>query len=468
MGRWPMRGLAPSQCHTLFTPESHPLTVPPVICRRTSSSFVRFRRLLVCVGLVCASGLVQATVYQVGPGRVYKNLQAVTGLLKGGDTVMVDGGVSYPGGVTFGLHTGPAIQIIGLRVNGRRPIITGSTAVMRVFGSHYVIEGFDITEGGDAGTKRCFYNAGDDVTLRDCVVHDSRCTGIAGSDSSGSLTLDRVEVFHCGTGLYAHQIYVGSSLANYPAALFRMQYCYVHDGTGGNNVKSRVTRNEIEYNWIEGAAYHELDMVGPDPKAQKTPPGGIHCDADIIGNVFVKRANTAGTLARFGTDSTASSRGRYRFINNTVVVESRKAAGFGLFWFKGEVDSLSVWNNVFATSVGPMKFVRLEVTLTPQLSGDGNWVPAGSASVPQAWGIFTGPDPGFVNAAGGDYRPAPGSPLIGAGKAFPPGIVVTGVPPERKAPVVGGALRPAARARDIGAFPYEAAHPQVTSAEAGQ
>jgi hypothetical protein len=337
---------------------------------------------------------------------------------------------------------------------------------MRVFGSRYVIEGFDITAGGDSHTMRCFYNVGNDVTLRDSVVHDCGCTGIAGSDVSGSLTLDRVEVYHCGTGLYAHQIYVGSSLSKYPTALFRMRYCYVHDGTGGNNVKSRVTRNVIEYNWIEGAAFHELDLVGPDPKAQKTPAGGVHCDADIIGNVFVKRANTAGTLARFGSDGTASSRGRYRFINNTVVVESGEAAGFGLFWLKGEVDSLAVWNNVFATEVGPLKLVRSDITtVTPALSGNGNWIPANSANVPQAWGIITGADPGFLNVAGGDYRPAAGSPLIGAGSALPGGIVVSGVPPARKAPVISGALRPAARAKDIGAFPYEAQHPAVSGAD---
>jgi len=341
-------------------------------------------------------------------------------------------------------------------------VISGGIGVMRVYGNHYVIEGFDITTGGDSRTTRCFYNAGNDVTLRDCVVHDSACTGIAGSDVAGSFTLERVEVYHCGTGLYAHQIYVGSSLAKYPRALFRMRYCYVHDGTGGNNVKSRVTRNEIEYNWIEGATFHELDMVGPDPKAQKTPVGGIHCDADIIGNVFVKRANTGGTVARFGSDGTASSRGRYRFINNTVVVESTEAAGFGLFWLKGEVDSLAVWNNVFATAAGPMKFVRVETTVAPVLSGNGNWVPTGSLNLPQVWGVITGADPGFVNEAGGDYAPAPGSPLIGAGSVLPAGIVVSGVPTARKAPVTNGALRPAGRAKDIGAFPYISQRPQVS------
>ena len=54
----------------------------------------------------------------------------------------------------------------------------------------------------------------------------------------------------------------------YPGAVFRMQHCYVHDANGGNNVKSRAERNEIYYNWIEGAYYHELELIGPDGQAE--------------------------------------------------------------------------------------------------------------------------------------------------------------------------------------------------------
>jgi hypothetical protein len=396
-----------------------------------------------------------AAVYEVGPGRPYKSLQEVTGLLQSGDVVTVEGGVTYPGGVTLAANgRGGVITIVGKRVGGKRPALVGGTAVMRVLGSHYVIEGFDLTAGDDPKTARCFYNVGDDVTLRDCVVHDCHCTGIAGSDSSGSLTLDRVEVFHCGNGLYAHQIYVGSSLAKYPKALFRMQECYIHDGAGGNNVKSRTTRNEIEYNWIEGAAFHELDLVGPDPKAQKTPKGGIHCDADIVGNVLVVTANSLGTVARMGSDGTGSSRGRYRFVNNTVIVAAKGAAGFGLFWLKGEVDSLTACNNVFWSEAGPLNLIREESVPPPKLTGEGNWLPEGTKNVPPTWKVIEGTDPGFTNPAWGDYRPAAGSPLIGAGSVPPAGIEVTGVPPVRKEPVGGGTVRPAGRGRDIGAFPF--------------
>ena len=74
-----------------------------------------------------------------------------------------------------------------------------------------------------------------------------------------------------------------------------------------------------------GAAFHELDLVGPDPKAQGTPAEGVHCDADVVGNVLVVGSTTQGTVARLGSDGTGASRGRCRFANNTVIV--RGSAG---------------------------------------------------------------------------------------------------------------------------------------------
>jgi hypothetical protein len=423
------------------------------------------RRLSICLApLIFIGSEIDAAVYQVGPGRSYATLQEVTSLvrLQPGDVVTVDGGgMKYSGGVTLRANGAPGsgvISIIGIPVDRVRPILSGVTtqgeAVLRVLGNHYLIAGFDLTAGGDPRAARCFYNVGDDVTLRDSLVHDCDFTGIAGSDASGSLTLERVEVCRCGKGLYAHQIYVGSSLATYPDALFRMRFCYLHDGAGGNNVKSRVTRNDIEYNWIEGAFYHELDLVGPDPKAQKMPPG-VHCDADVIGNVLVKTAASQGTVARLGSDGTASSRGRYRFAYNTVIVRARKSAGFGLFWLEGQVDSVGLWNNVFWSEAGPLNMMRRESATPPAFEGNGNWLPEGTTDVPQAWKAIRGRDPKFLNPAREDYRPAAGSPLIGAGCLPPAGMAAISLPPGPKTPALE-TPRPAGRKKDIGAYPMTA------------
>ena len=98
------------------------------------------------------------------------------------------------------------------------------------------------------------------------MVHDCPRQGILGADNdSGSLTLERVEVHHCGGGTQDHQIYMASDEVAHPGSVFRMQSCWIHDANGGNNVKSRAERNEIYFNWIEGAFYHELELIGPDP-----------------------------------------------------------------------------------------------------------------------------------------------------------------------------------------------------------
>ena len=70
-----------------------------------------------------------------------------------------------------------------------------------------------------------------------------------------------------------------------------MQHCYVHDGNGGNNVKSRAERNEIYYNWIEGAVYHELELIGPDRRAAAGWSEDLaREDSDVVGNVLRKTA----------------------------------------------------------------------------------------------------------------------------------------------------------------------------------
>src|SRR5262249_45497522 len=140
--------------------------------------------------------------------------------------------------------------------------------------------------------------------------------GILGAETnSGSLTLDYVEVHHCGSGTNVHSIYMDIDLTMYPNAAFRMQHCYVHDGLGGNEIKSRAVRNEIYYNWIEGAYYRELELIG-----RLTNPSSLPMNSDVVGNVIVKKgAQSNYYSARIGSDGDGTSNGQYRFVNNTFI-----------------------------------------------------------------------------------------------------------------------------------------------------
>jgi MYXO-CTERM domain-containing protein len=365
---------------------------------------------------VALSVRANAATYQVGPGKTHTQLGQVANLLQPGDVVEIDGDATYTGGVAFWNAGTPSskITIRGIRKNGKRPVISGGTNTIEAAGDHYVFEGLDLT----AGSFRCFYHHAHDITLRDSVVHDCPAHGVLGADSdSGSLLMEYVEVYGCGDGTFEHQIYMATDESAHPGSVFRMQHCYVHDSTGGNNVKSRAERNEIYYNWIEGATYHELELIGPDGQN----PGLAREDSDIVGNVLVKKTTTF--VARFGGDGTGETHGRYRFVNNTVLVQPGGSAVFRLFH---GIESLSVHNNVFAVvGAGTVNMVRMVEadwsTGAPLISGSSNWVASGATNLPATWtGTISGSDPGFTDLGAFDLRPLAASALVDAGSPSTP------------------------------------------------
>lgn len=409
-----------------------------------------------------------AETYQVGPTRTNKTLQAVQGKLKPGDVVEVDGDATYPGGVFFrAAQSGSAakkVTIRGLKVNGKRPVISGGGGGvldglgMVLNGNHYVLESLEVTGAGDT----CIVHKGDDITIRDFVVHDCPGQGLLGNDyEAGSLTLEHSEFYKCGSGTYQHQIYMATAQDMYPGSVFRMQHCYVHDGNGGNNVKSRSERNEIYYNWIEGAYYHNLELIGAD-MAQPTP---AREDGDVVGNVIVGSGPEHWHLVRLGGDKPeAATSGRYRFVNNTFVVGAGGADSVLRLMMR--IDTVEMHNNAFVRAgagTAPL-FVEDELQWVNGRSivGSNNWVQDGLTGTPATWtNTLKGADAGLVNLAGFDVRLKEGSPLSDEGAANPPSIsgrefpkplgVPAFVPPSRQlseAPVP----RAAAGAIDIGAF----------------
>ena len=415
----------------------------------------------------------RAATYTVGAGKTYADLAAVAPKLAAGDLVLVDGNATY-GSVLFtkpGTAASP-VTIRGVTVAGKRPHLAGGTNTIEAQADHYVFENLEIS----GGSSRCFFHHADDIVIRGSVIHDCPKQGILGADNdSGSLLLEFTEVYKCGGGTFDHQIYMATDEAVHPGSIFRMQHCWVHDGNGGNNVKSRAERNEIYYNWIEGALYHELELIGPDP-AGGIAEGLKREDSDVEGNVL-RKTNTA-YVVRFGGDGTGQTNGRYRFVNNTVIVNAGGSAVFRLF---DGIDSLEAHNNVFyAVGGGPMIVLRdSDATWVsgPQIVGNNNWAMTGS-TVTRALGgasvttIFPdtifGTDPKFNGFATYDYKPAAGSPLVDkggpataspTGHAFPkPLSAPLFMPPARM--VAGAAIpRPVASVIDIGAYEFGSGPP---------
>jgi hypothetical protein len=429
------------------------------------------KRLIVSLFIIAVCGIsASAITYQVGPSRTYHTLQDVAGLLNPGDLVEVDGNATYPGNIIL---TRPGtvvnkITIRGLRVNGLRPILSGGTNTIEFrLSDHYVFEGFDVT----GGSFRGIYHHADDITIRDTVVHDCPAHGILGADTdSGSLTLEYVEIYHCGNGTGQHPLYMATDEFAHPGSVFRMQYCYLHDQNGGNNIKSRAERNEIYYNWVSGGFYGEIELIGPDPHGnKKVNTDTAREDSDVVGNVF-QHIPTQGTrMARVGSDGTGETKGRYRFVNNTFILRQGQVSP-AVETFEG-IESLEMHNNVFFRVGGaPIDKMVLE-TRTRWVAGrvstgSNNWIPTGSAMVPTAWtATITGTNPGFTDISTYDVRPISTSPLVNAGNnapaspaghpfinpLFPPAFL----PPLHTALAVGTASsRPVYGGIDIGAYEW--------------
>ncbi|WP_437781453.1 right-handed parallel beta-helix repeat-containing protein [Sorangium sp. So ce1097] len=421
------------------------------------------------VGLsaLLAASPASAATYEVGRGKPYSSLAEVAPRLAAGDVVEVQGDATYPGDVFFrksGTES-QKITIRGVRVNGRRPVLSGGANTVIFGGNHYVFEGFEVTRG----SGRCVFNKAHDVTIRDAAVHHCPGHGILGADSeSGSLTLEYVEVYASGSGDTRHPIYIATDEETRPGSVFRMRHCYVHDANGGNNVKSRAERNEIYYNWIEGAKYHEIELIGPDGQAE----GLAREDSDVVGNVFVKTGKHF--VARVGGDGTGQTFGRFRFVNNTFLLAPGSNAAIRMF---DGIESVEMSNNVFYRRGGGGVDVYVDrsaswATGKALISGANNWVPSGSSAIPAAWTrTLQGASPGFVNVDALDLRPSASSPLVNAGASWSPSPAGHPFPRPLAAPryaptrAVRAALsRPAAGAIDIGAYEYGVGPAALTSA----
>lgn len=430
-----------------------------------------FDRLQVALRATCAalvlllvSAAAQAKLYQVGPTRAYKKPADVAALLKPGDVVEIDGNAAYAGGVVFSVHGTAAapITVRGLRVGGKRPMIQGSTNTIEARGNYYTFEGLELT----GGTSRCFFHHADNIVLRDAVIHDCAKHGVLGADNdSGDLLMEYVEIYRTGNGTQGHQVYMATDELAYPGSVFRMQHCWIHDANGGNNVKSRAQRNEIYSNWIEGAMYHELELIGPDP-AGGVPENAAREDSDVVGNVLRKTATTY--VVRFGGDGTGQSFGRYRFVDNTVIVQPGASAVFRLFH---GLESVEMHGNAFISTNGSAVNVVRDVEAvwaggSRAVAGSRNWVQTGSSNVPAEWtNTRTGANPDVTNLANLQLTPRSTSPLVNAGVDVPPTFAGHAFPsplnrpqfhpPARTVVLPGGATaRPVAGVTDIGAFEY--------------
>jgi hypothetical protein len=422
--------------------------------------------------LYSACSTLWATTYLVGPGKTYTKLQDVADLLKPGDVALVDGNATYPANVNL-TQSGTAnnwITITATRpAGGTRPVITGAGSYgINITADYMMLQGFEVN-GGPKGIGVF----GDNIKVRGCVIHGCNHGLIGYGTGTGNVTVEYCEFYGNGVptgGATQHQIYMATDEFAHPGSIFRLQYCYLHDGVEGDNVKTRSERNEIYYNWVElaGTSGHGLGLFAPDAEDNAdVTVNTAREDADVVGNVIIQSRNAC---ARIGGDTPGyPTNGRYRFVNNTFILTGTRGDAIRTF---NTIETLEMYNNVVygATSGADIRILNdadgAWVHSPRSVIGSSNWIITGATMVPTAseWtNTLRGSASPFANATTKDYRPGTGSALINAGVAAMPTITAYPFPnplfpPAYLPPLAAlidtgsAAHRPSDGAIDIGAF----------------
>ncbi len=428
----------------------------------------------VVLALLLSSTAASAATYSIGSSRADKTLQSVLKKLQPGDIVEFDGGEDYAPEDDIKQVEGAAgkpITFRGVAKGGKLPVIRGGDYGFVIHFSHAVFENFELTGQTGVGVLP----KGDDIVLRNLYVHDCTCHGVLGADDEvGNLTIEYSHFFKTGDGEKRHQIYVNSDRTVHPGSVFRLHHNYIHDSNGGNNVKIRSERSEVYYNWIEGAKFHELDLIGYDIMADTKNFIPVH--HDIVGNVIIKSPDADWFIARTGGDGDGESGGRVRFVNNTIILGSKTNYAVVV---QDKLESLEFSNNIITRQGGGnVEIVRDKNAAWVsgrKVGGSNNWVASGSVGAAELTGSIEGTDPMFENQAGRDLRPKQGSPVIDKGTETPAGPKGAELPNALKLPayqpdpaqVAAGTTRPLVSTIDIGAYEFGSGPPRQAETTGG-
>jgi hypothetical protein len=322
--------------------------------------------------------------------------------------------------------------------------------------SHIEIEGLEIRNAhpdhgytGAAGDKRqfmamaagIFIERGEDITVRDCVIHDNGngffvASGDDEARLSRRITFEGNDVFGNGTPGKGfdrrHNIY-GEAVG--------MTYQWNHigplrEGAGGSALKDRSAGTIVRYNWIEGGA-RQLDLVEAEdgwPMMKDLPE---YRDAFVYGNVIVSRAG-ATNVVHFGGDNGLEDKyrlGTLYFYANTVVAvaDETKRWRVAVLELSTNRQTADVRDNVFWTAPSTPGSNPSHLTVMAQFGtavlGKNVAGPAIGAfsDAAETKGKIDGleriikvTEPPFVDVAKLELRPRADSPSVGAFEPLSP------------------------------------------------
>ena len=445
----------------------------------------------------CSSALrgTHAT-YDVGPGKTYAELTSVPWLsLQAGDVVNIYYRATpyktYVALKAQGTAANPVIINGVTDANCNRPEISGSGAVYAAdrsgYDNQYSTIGSDFYiwwgQGGWAnkpkfitiqnlkitgGSTGIYAVTVEDLLVQNCEITANNGWGVfvntKNDDPNGEETSYRVTIRGnriYGNGVVGSYLYHNLYIQAYRATYEGNYIGQLIPGAQGSSLKDRSSGTIVRYNTIVAAA-RALDLVETEGGRGTVDADPLYNEAWVYGNLIINDSSlpgaSSGALIHWGYDNTfAEARtGTLHFYDNTVY--SNRASGtVALFdqqsnsYPNDPQNTVEVQNNIIwqtgggkiamGKTLGKVNFVGANWISTGWLNGTSS---SSSGVIVNVTGtLLQGTSPGLD----ANYRPATGSPVIGAAA----GTTATSVLYEFSAPagVVGRAT-----AKDLGAFEH--------------
>ena len=282
-----------------------------------------------------------ATIYQIGTGRVYQSPNALyaANIVQEGDTIEIDAG-TYTGQAALGVWQADNLLIRG--VGGRPHLVADGEYIwgkgIWVFtGNNIRVEniefsGASVPDQNGAGIRL----DGVGLTVRHCYFHDNENGILTGNPSDGDILIEFSEFGNNGYGDgFSHNLYVG----HVNKLIFRFNYS--HHAKIGHVLKSRANENYILYNRLMD------EETGNSSRLIDLSNGGFSI---IMGNLLMQGQNAENNnLVGYGKEGLSNtSPHELYFINNTSV--NKRAASCIFLDIQNGTSVAYVANNIFAGS----------------------------------------------------------------------------------------------------------------------
>ncbi len=298
-----------------------------------------------------------ATIWEVGPAKLYTKPSQVASLVNDFDTVYIQAGEYKRDVCIWRAHNLYLSGVGGKAHLNAEKTAYGGKAIWVVAGNNTYIENIEfsnceVVDRNGAGIRL----EGTNLRLRSCFFHHNQNGILAGDNPSSEIVIEHSEFAYNGAGDgYSHNLYI-----NHVKSLV-FQYNYTHHPYYGHAIKSRAYTNVILYNRItdeDGDASYEIDL----------PNGGPSL---IMGNIIQQSKfgenNSILSYAREGMSNPGPH--NLFFIHNTVV--NNKDRGIALN-VQSNIDTLFSSNNLFAgqmatLSGNPTTYIQLSNIISDNL-----------------------------------------------------------------------------------------------------